>query len=128
MSESRRVRYSVVKIGEPNAELEPKDIRLFTNADETIYMLVADTEEAYPEVYTGKSYNGKAIAEVVCIADNDGNGVYQIVIWLPQGGAGDVINYVDSIISTRYGPTVLFVDDSTICREIIMEKATGSGR
>ncbi len=56
-SEPRWARYSVVKIGEPSAEIEPKDIRLFTNADETIYIFRAFTEEKYPDVRVGNLYD-----------------------------------------------------------------------
>jgi len=121
-SESRRARYSVVKIGEPSAELEPKDIRLFTNADETIYIFRAFTEEKYPDVRVGNLYDGGVIASVVRIVDKEGRGAYEISIWLPRDA-----RYLDSDITTRYGPLIIYIDYSSVSREIIMDKETDSG-
>jgi len=112
----------VVKIGEPSAELEPKDIRLFTNADETIYIFRAFTEEKYPDVRVGNLYDGGVIASVVRIVDKEGRGAYEISIWLPRDA-----RYLDSDITTRYGPLIIYIDYSSVSREIIMDKETDSG-
>ncbi len=114
---SKRARYSVTKRGDPGEEIEPRDIRMFSNEDETVFLLEVSTYEKYPDVYFGSLWDGKENAETIGIVDKDQKGMYEIAVWLPREG-----HYERADVTTRFGPAVLYFDIKDLCREVDIDK------